>query len=98
MNERKLIGIVSIEPQNFTNKNTGEVTEMLKVTYAVKINPNSNRFIGNNILVSYVPKKDLDKLEKYIINLTSKAEIEERATENGTKWVVKSINDVKLRD
>ena len=95
---RRKIGIVSIEPQNFTNEKTGVVTEMLKVTYLVKINKDSERFKGSNILVSYVPAKELEKLEKYLINLTSTAEIEERATDNGTKWVIKSINDVKLRD
>lgn len=98
MNEKRKIGVISIEPQQFINQSTGEVTEMLKVTYAVKINKDSERFKGSNILTSYVPKKELEKLEKYLITLTSVADIEERATVNGTKWVIKSINDVKLRD
>lgn len=98
MNEKRKIGVISIEPQQFTNQSTGEVTEMLRVTYAVKINKDSERFKGSNILTSYVPKKELEKLEKYLITLTSVADIEERATDNGTKWVIKSINDVKLRD
>ena len=95
---KRRIGIVSIEPQAFTNERTGVVTEMLKVTYLVKIDTDTERFIGNNILVSYVPTKDLEKLRKYVITLSSTAEIAERATSNGVKWVIKSINDVKLRD
>ena len=102
MNEltnKKRIGIISIEPQMFKNDKTGEVNEMLKITYLVKVAKDNERFYGNNLLVSYVRKDDkqLEKLIPLIIKPNAQAEIDEQVVENRIKWRMNSINDINFR-
>lgn len=100
MNENKRkIGIISIEPQTFTNRETGVVSDMLKITYLTKINKENEHFYGSNVLVSYIPNRniDIEKLRKYLIVPTSDASIEERVSDNRIKFVINTINELHLR-
>lgn len=87
--------IVNMEPQRFTNKETGEVKCMTKITYTIKA-PKTEYFVGGAILTAYSSDKAFNLLERFVLqkaNLT----IEQRPTDKGSKYYLLSVNDINLK-
>lgn len=93
MKQAKIM-IINIEKQRFTNKNTGEIRIMSKVTYAIEMSKNEN-IKGYAILVCYGKEELFDRLEKYLMKFVT-ADIEERPTNNGCKYVLSKVNGEQL--
>lgn len=90
MKQAKIM-IINLEKQTFKNKETGEVRVMTKITYAIEMSTTEN-MKGCAILTCYSPNKELfDKIDKYIMKFVT-ADIEERPTNNGSKYVLFKLN------
>lgn len=89
MNNKILI--LNCSPVTFSNKETGEVKEMCKITYGVPLEP-TEIFAGYCILEAYVLPVGLNVAKKYIGKLVE-ANIRMVPQKNGFKYVIKSINN-----
>ena len=89
MNNKILV--LNCSPVIFTNKETGEVREMCKLTYGVFVEETEN-FIGYGILEGYVKSGALDVAKKYICKLVE-AKIRMLPQKNGFKYIITSINN-----
>ena len=89
------IRIIRAELENWPNKTTGEVREMTKIYYAIKMADNDN-VLGYSILKCYKQGNLLPILTQYIM-AKCVADIEERPTENGSKYVLMKLNGKELR-
>lgn len=94
MMKQAKIMIINLEKMEFKNKETGEVRIMTKITYAIDMST-LEKLKGCAILVCYSNSKTFDMLEKYIMKFAT-ADIEERPTSNGSKYVLVKINGEKL--
>lgn len=88
------IYIYSAEKENWPNKKTGEVVEMTKILYLIKMSNNDNK-IGYSQLKCYKRGNLLSTLNPVLMNRL-KADIEERPTENGSKYILCRINGKEL--
>ena len=88
--------VINMTPMSFNNKNTGEVRQMTKISYVVNA-PSSELFKGGAVLTAYSSGKAFNVLEKILMQ---KAEltIEQRPTENGSKYHIISVNGISLKD
>lgn len=89
------IYVIRLEQQNFNNAKTGEVREMTKITYAIRM-ANTDRTKGLALLVCYSNGKAFTELEKIIMKQCM-ATIEEKPTDNGSKYVLTEIDGIKLK-
>ena len=88
------IYIYSAELESWPNKKTGVITEMTKIFYLIKMSNNDNK-IGYSQLKCYKKGNLLSTLNPLLMNRV-KADIEERPTENGSKYVLLKINGKDL--
>ena len=88
---KQKIVLLNLAKVQFKNKDTGEVRNMTKMTYAIDCT-NSERFTGYSILESYSPESAFEKAQKYVRG-TCTAVIETRPLTNGVKYVIKGIED-----
>lgn len=89
MNNKILV--LNCSPVTFTNKETGEVREMCKITYGVFVE-DTEQFIGYATLEGYVKGNALDITKKYIGKLVD-AKVRMIPQKNGFKYVITSINN-----
>ena len=101
MKMRVKSNILYAELNEFTNKDTGEVTEMTKIVYTIE-RESSDSAVGPAILEAYKPGNFLKELEPFtaVVNangrparLLVELELTEQYLKNGKKYVVKKIND-----
>jgi len=91
---QKEITIIYAQRTNITDEKTGVVTELTKIVYATKMSSNDN-IVGCAVLENYKVGNHLEKIKSFIMkNVT--AVIEEKATKNGSKYVIQKINNVEL--
>jgi predicted RNase H-related nuclease YkuK (DUF458 family) len=76
------------------NEKNGEVRDMTKMIYAIPMSGTDNS-VGPALLECYKVGNFIEKLKNKIMIKTS-AEIEERPTNNGCKFVIKKIDNVEL--
>ena len=91
------ITILSLEKQTFSNKETGVVNIMTKITYGIDLTQNEN-FIGYTIMTSYCNEKSFDSLSKLIkreVNATIELKSGDKA--NSVKYVITKINDSNIK-
>lgn len=87
--------LINMEPKSFANKNTGEITEMTLVRYAIPTE-NQEEFKGGVVLECYTVKEAYTKLDKMLFHECA-IEISQKPTSNGTKYVLLSVNDINLK-
>jgi hypothetical protein len=91
---QKEITIIYAQRTNITNEKTGVVTELTKIVYAVKMNNNEN-IVGNAVLENYKVGNLLEKIKPFVMKNVN-AVIEEKATKNGSKYVIQKLNNVEI--
>jgi len=86
------INILSLELQDFKNKENGTVNTMTKITYAIPLKKSGN-FVGLSVMTSYGNTKCFQGLSR-IINKEVEANIELQQGEksNSVKYVITHIN------
>lgn len=89
------IMIINVSLSDITDKRTGEFKKMTKITYAMKM-ANNTRTSGYAILVCYKMDDYMDKLKDLCMKLVV-ADIEERPTDNGSKYVLVSVNGKEIK-
>lgn len=96
MKEAK-IRILNAQLMIFKDKETGEVKEMTKIEYQMEMAKIDNR-IGPAILKCSRPGDLLSKLSNMVglNNSVVTAVIDERPTENGSKYVLTKINNQEI--
>lgn len=90
--------IINCSLNEFTNKETGEVTQMTKVTY-IHPKEDTESFVGPATLECYkvgnylnlIKDKTIDKYDR-----TVELELEEEFTKNGIKFRLISIDNKRL--
>ena len=90
--------IINVSLNEFTNKETGEITQMTKVTY-IHPKEDTENFVGPATLECYkvgnymnvLKDKTIDKYDR-----TLDLELEEEFTKNGIKFRLISIDGKKL--
>ena len=87
--------LLNMEPKSFVNKTTGEITEMTLVRYAIPIE-STEVFKGGVILECYTKKEAFTKLEKMMFQ-ESAIELIQKPTQNGSKYVLYSVNNIDLK-
>ena len=87
--------LINMEYKQFANKDTGVVTCMTLVRYAVPGQLN-NEFKGSVILECYTSEEAFTKLEKFLTQECA-IEISQKPTVNGTKYILLSVNDINLK-
>lgn len=87
--------LINMSKLDITNDKTGEVTELTKIEYAVQA-PTTEFFKGGAIMTAYSKGEAYNMLDKYLFN-TVTLEIEQRPTNNGTKFYILAVNDNKLK-
>ena len=93
--DKAKINILNLQKVNFSNRATGEVNTMTKITYGMEISK-SDRFVGLSILECYCNEKAFVNLEKFI-NKEVVATLEKRPTSNGVKYVITQINNESIK-
>ena len=84
------IRIIRAELEHWPNKTTGEVKDMTKILYAIKM-ADSDNVVGQSVLKCY-KQGNLLEILKPLVLVKSMATIEERPTENGSKYVLTQLN------
>lgn len=93
--KQAMITLINGELVNFKNSATGAYDkEMTKLNYAINM-ANTDKTVGYAILSCYKQGNLLKKIEPYIMKQVSAA-IEERPTENGSKYVITKVNNIEL--
>ncbi len=90
--------IINVSLNEFTNKETGEITEMTKVTY-IHPRENTDVFVGPATLECYKVGNYIDLLKDKTIDKydrTVELELEEEFTKNGIKFRIISVDQKKL--
>lgn len=80
--------------KSFTNKDTGEVTPMILITYGINMEDEFSK--GYAILECYSKDNSLDIIDKYL-GKRVKAEIRMIPQSNGFKYSLISLNNEKIR-
>lgn len=97
MQEKIRIVLLDSELMQFKNKETGEVREMTRMHYAVKVEDNTK---SNAILKCSRPGDLISKLDKYMLDINNPkshiATISKRSTEDGVKYVITKIDDEEI--
>lgn len=73
----------------------GKEKEFNKVQYAIRINEDTEKFKGLNILTCYCNADSFD-ISSSIIGEPTTAIITKRPTSNGTKYVLSSLDEVEI--
>jgi len=94
MNNLKVL-LLNLQKVNFSNKETGEVTTMTKITYGTDLTKTVN-FSGYSILESYAKENAFAGLEK-VLKKECIAQVEFKPTQNGVKYVITKINDFPVK-
>jgi hypothetical protein len=94
--ENMEIIILNLEKLNFKNQTTGEISQMVRITYGSLV-PDEERFSGLAILECYQVQKYFDKLKDYIGKKVN-ASFRKVRLKNGFKLSLVSINDTKLEN
>ena len=94
MNNIKVL-LLNIQKVNFSNKDTGEVKTMCKITYGIDLTETDN-FSGYSILESYAKESAFTGLEK-VLKRECMASVEFKPTQNGVKYVITKINDISVK-
>lgn len=89
-----LITIINSELTLFKDSEGKFTREMTKINYAINM-ARTDRNVGPAILSCYKSGNLLKKIEPYCLKAT-KAQIEERPTENGSRYVISKLNDIEL--
>lgn len=97
MQEKARIILLDSELMQFKNKETGEVREMTKMHYAIKVEDKTK---PNSILKCSRPGDLIAKLDKYMLDINNPkshiATIEKRSTEDGVKYVITQIDNEEI--
>lgn len=80
--------------RTFTNKDTGEVNQMLLVTYALQVDDED--FRGYAPLECYTKDVAIDIVDKYLGKFVE-AEIKTIPQQNGFKYTLVSLNNERVR-
>jgi len=97
--------ILYAELNEFTNQETGVVTEMTKICYTSEREDTDN-FVGCAILEAYKPGNYLEELSVYmktfnqngqLVKKLVEIDVKEQYTKNGVKFVVDKINDFDFK-
>lgn len=89
------IVILNLEKLNFKNQKTGEVNEMVRVTYGSLV-PDEERFSGLAILETYQNVKFFDTIKEFIGKKVN-ANFKKIPLKNGFKYSLVSINNKELK-
>lgn len=89
-----LITIINGEITYFKDNNGEYSKEMTKINYAINM-ANTDRNIGPAILNCYRQGNLFDKIKPYIMK-SVQATIEERPTDNGSKYVITKIDNKEI--
>jgi len=87
--------LLNMEAKSFVNKTTGEITEMTLVRYLIPTD-STEEFKGGVILECYTKKDAFTKLEKIMFQ-KSVIELMQKPTQNGSKYVLYSVNNIDLK-
>lgn len=82
--------MLNCEKMQFKNKDTGEVTHMTKIQYAISVSP-TDRFMGYSILECFVNDQAFGKLKNCLGRMCDIV-IETKGLKNGVKYTIKTIN------
>ncbi len=93
--EKIRILIVNLQKIQFKNDKTGEVSELCKITYCIKLSDSDN-FKGYSILECYCNVNAFNKVEKFILKEVT-ADIKINALKNGIKYTITKINNEELK-
>ena len=93
---KEKILLMSRFPKTFTNKETGEVNEMLLITYAMYIDGDTNELKGYVPLECYTKISALEIVDKYIGKVVE-SEIKKIPIQNGFKYSLLSLNNEKIK-
>lgn len=91
------VTILNLELQDFSNKETGVVNSMTKITYGIDLTK-SDKFVGYSIMTSYAKSSAFEPLAKVLkreVDATIEFKPGDKA--NSVKYVITKINgsDVK---
>ena len=91
------VTILNLELQSFSNKETGVVNEMTKITYGIDLTK-SDKFVGYSIMTSYSSGKSFQALSK-LVKREVEATIEFKPGEkqNSVKYVITKINNESVK-
>lgn len=89
-----IITIINGELTYFKDSDGKYTKEMTKINYAIELT-NTDRTIGRAILSCYKQGNLFKKIENCIMKPVP-ATIEERATENGAKYVITKLNNQEI--
>lgn len=82
--------MLNCEKMQFKNKETGEVTHMTKIQYAIAVSPNDN-FVGYSVLECFVNENAFKNLKNCLGKMCDIV-IETKGLKNGVKYIIKTIN------
>ena len=94
MDNKKVI-LLNLQKVSFSNKKTGQVTNMCKITYGIDLTK-SDSFNGYSILETYAKESAFNGLEK-VLKKECVATVESKPTQNGVKYVITKINDTPVK-
>lgn len=94
--ENMEITILNLEKLNFKNNTTGEISQMVRITYGTRV-PDEERFSGLAILECYQVSKYFDILKEYVAKKIE-AGFKKVRLKNGFKLSLQSINGKKLEE
>lgn len=86
--------IISASCFEFTDSKTGEIKSMTKINYLAEREDTDN-FIGNEIKICRKMGNFIPQLKK-VIGKPVVLGIDERNTEDGVKYVIKTVDNVEL--
>ena len=89
-----LITIINSDLVYFKDNEGKYTKEMTKINYAINMARN-DKVVGPAVLHCYKSGNVLKKIEPYCLKAV-KAQIEERPTENGSRYVISKINEIEL--
>lgn len=95
MNNNVKVILLNLQKVNFSNKETGQVTTMCKITYGLDLTKTDN-FVGYSVLESYAKESAFAGLEK-VLKRECMAVMEYKPTQNGVKYVITKINDTPVK-
>ena len=93
---KKQASIISLGKTNLTNKNTGEVKTMCVVTYLIASEPTES-FVGSIPRTAYLPEKNFEQLQKYVVKPNYELIYSSVPTNNGEKYRLEKFAEANLR-
>lgn len=91
------VNILSLELQDFTNKENGTVNTMTKITYSIPLKK-SEKFVGLTVMTSYASGKIFQVLSRFINKeVDATIEFQQGDKSNTVKYVITKINGESVK-